>query len=272
MTVDNTDWVARAQKSAQTYLAKPNKITPPDYAQEIGDGDYHAIGAEFLELMVQYGGLKPTDAVLDIGCGLGRIAMPLAEYLDDIGQYTGFDISRSSIDWCCQNIAHSDPRFVFVHSDFYHPLYNSRGKLSMLNAPIPLEEQRFDFLVMASVFTHLSKSMIEWYFQEINRLMRSGGRLFATCFLVNAQASNDDFENCRYKFEMSVPGPIFKIKGDGQLTAVALDRQWFIDSAREIAGLDVKTIAPGNWADETIPSAASFQDIVVLTKPMQTAC
>ena len=48
----------------------------------VGDGDYRAIGLEYLGHYVTIGGLKPTDRVLDIGCGIGRMAVPLTQYLD----------------------------------------------------------------------------------------------------------------------------------------------------------------------------------------------
>jgi protein-L-isoaspartate O-methyltransferase len=45
----------------------------------VGDGDYRAIGAEYLGHFVRLGGLKPSDRVLDIGCGIGRMAVPLTQ-------------------------------------------------------------------------------------------------------------------------------------------------------------------------------------------------
>ena len=38
-------------------------------------------------------GLKPEHRVLDIGCGVGRVALPLTRYLTS-GTYDGFDIVK----------------------------------------------------------------------------------------------------------------------------------------------------------------------------------
>src|SRR5215212_241626 len=56
-----------------------NRFLPePDPASVfVGDGNYRAIGTEYLGHYVRIGGLKPTDRVLDIGCGIGRMAVPL---------------------------------------------------------------------------------------------------------------------------------------------------------------------------------------------------
>ncbi len=54
---------------------------PPAEKHFIGDGDFRAIGAEFLRHFVKLGELKPTDKVLEIGCGIGRMALPLTHYL-----------------------------------------------------------------------------------------------------------------------------------------------------------------------------------------------
>lgn len=58
----------------------------------VGDGDYRAIGLEYLGHFVHIGGLKPNHRVLDIGCGIGRMAVPLTQFLDPkTGTYEGVD-------------------------------------------------------------------------------------------------------------------------------------------------------------------------------------
>ena len=38
------------------------------------------------------GDLKPYHRILDIGCSVGRLAMPLRNYLNDKGSYVGLDV------------------------------------------------------------------------------------------------------------------------------------------------------------------------------------
>ncbi len=55
-----------------------------------GDTDaerYKYVGLEWLEFFIRYGRLSPSGCILDIGCGSGRMALPLSYYLSDEGTY-----------------------------------------------------------------------------------------------------------------------------------------------------------------------------------------
>jgi ubiquinone/menaquinone biosynthesis C-methylase UbiE len=76
-----------------------------------GDGAFEEIGNRFLDHFIKYGKLKRTDAVLDVGCGSGRMALPLTKYLADSARYEGFDIDKNCIQWCQENITTRYPNF-----------------------------------------------------------------------------------------------------------------------------------------------------------------
>src|SRR3546814_13028266 len=84
----------RLDRVVADYLASDDPV-PQGATHEIGDGDFRAIGAEFLRHFVELGGLTPEDDVLDIGCGFGRMALPLARYLPPPSRSVGFDIVRA---------------------------------------------------------------------------------------------------------------------------------------------------------------------------------
>lgn len=55
--------------------------------------------------------------MLDVGCGSGRMALPLTGYLNSEGRYAGFDISQKAIAWCQEHITSAHPNFQFEVSD-----------------------------------------------------------------------------------------------------------------------------------------------------------
>ena len=69
-------------------------IPPRRMSQYVGHGDFAAVGQEFLALMRTHAGLAPGDRVLDVGCGIGRMARVLTTVLRPPGTYDGFDVAR----------------------------------------------------------------------------------------------------------------------------------------------------------------------------------
>src|SRR5690606_29853764 len=129
----------RWQDHADAYLGSDDPL-PDAPNHEIGEGDFRAIGAEFLGHMVQLGGLRPNELVLDLGCGFGRMALPLARYLSLDAQYLGFDVVAEPVAWCQQHVASLHPGFEFRHVDLAHPLYNPKGRLQVEDLLLALPE------------------------------------------------------------------------------------------------------------------------------------
>src|SRR5437868_743353 len=98
---------------------------PPMRMRFVGMGDFVRVGEELVGLLTNVGGLAPDDRVLDIGCGVGRVAIPLTRFLSEQATYDGFDVVRAAVRWCARNITH--PRFRFKHADLYNSFYNRRG-------------------------------------------------------------------------------------------------------------------------------------------------
>ncbi len=58
------------------------EFVPPRHLQRlVGNGDFQQIGDNLLQLLIEYTDLQPSERVLDIGCGIGRVARPLTRYL-----------------------------------------------------------------------------------------------------------------------------------------------------------------------------------------------
>ena len=89
--------------------------------------DFESNAMEFMLYFRLLCDLKPTESILDIGCGCGMMALALTNYLQPTASYTGFDISKKAIQWCQKNISSRFPNFHFFHADIYNEHYNPGG-------------------------------------------------------------------------------------------------------------------------------------------------
>lgn len=171
----------------QYALRSPfHSAAPPAHSVFIGNGDFVEVGKMLLGHFVGEGGLKPTDKVLDVGCGMGRAALPMVDFLDakSGGSYDGFDIVWKGIEWC-QHKYKKYANFKFVHADVYNLHYNPQGKNQSSQYRFPYEDESFDFVLLTSVFTHMMPADVENYLKEISRVMKKGGTCFITFFVLN---------------------------------------------------------------------------------------
>ena len=156
---------------------------PPDDLRYVGGGDFQAVGEEFLGYFKE-AGLRPGDDVLDMGCGVGRIAVPLTGYLGRRSNYAGFDIEPRAIRWCAENVGPLHRRFKFTHANLYNKRYNPEATQKASEWRFPYEGDQFNFVVATSLFTHLLPQDMEHYLQEATRVIRDDGTLFLTFYLV----------------------------------------------------------------------------------------
>src|SRR5581483_5976294 len=78
---------ATALDARDAVLRRRHPLTPPRRLWFVGSGDFRTAGEENRELFVNLGGLRTNDDVLDVGSGVGRIAVGLTGWLQ--GRYEG---------------------------------------------------------------------------------------------------------------------------------------------------------------------------------------
>lgn len=145
-------------------------------------------GLAHIEKYQKYMGLFPEMTLLDLGCGIGRDAFQLLDYLKGPGKYMGVDVTRDSIVWCSKAITPGHPRFTFHHFDAYSELYNPFGSKTSMDFRLPAEDGTVDRIVLASVFTHLLEDEVLHYMREFRRVLKPDGRVYASFFLYTAEA------------------------------------------------------------------------------------
>lgn len=246
----------RVADAADRVLGRGDELTPPRRLDYVGDSDFRATGEEFLGHFRELAALQPSDRVLDIGCGIGRMARVLVPVLCPPGSYDGFDIVRTGISWCNQHYRDPPAPFRFQHADLYNAAYNPTGVEEASNYRFPYDEDSFDLVIATSVFTHLLAETADHYLAQTARVLAPGGRLFATWFLLSGE-------------HRLIPPPPFG-HHDATLpaafadpatpeTAVAYDEDWLRERLRA-HGLDLAAIHCGSWTGQP---GTSLQDIVV---------
>ena len=188
----------RALDARDRLTGRADPLIPPRRRQFVGRGDFAATGEEFLAHFLELAGLAPADRVLEVGCGIGRMARPLARFLDPAqGSYEGFDVDREGIGWCRRAYARRHPNFRFQVADLYNRRYHPGGQHSASEYRFPYDDASFDLVIATSVFTHLLEQEADHYLAETARVLAPGGRLFATFFVLDDDSRGGDLRGHR---------------------------------------------------------------------------
>lgn len=241
-------------------LRHGERLLPPRALRFVGRGEFTAIGEEYRQHFLAIGGLQPDERVLDIGCGVGRMALPLTGYLR--GSYEGFDIVPEGIHWCRRNVTPDHPAFRFHHVDLYNGTYNPAGRLRAETFRFPFAEEQFNFAFATSVFSHLQPPALENYLRETARVLDPGGRFLFTGFLLDGQS--------RDAIRREITTIRFRPFGENHWVAdpdvpenaVAQDRDYLVRQLEE-AGLRLVAVHEGSWRGQ---EGLSFQDLLLVAR------
>jgi SAM-dependent methyltransferase len=251
----------RALDATDRLTGRADPLVPPRRLQFVGRGDFAETGQEFLGHFLDLAELQPADRVLDVGCGIGRMARPLAGYLDPArGSYAGFDVDRQGIGWARRQYARRHPNFDFRVADLFNRRYHPGGAHSASDYRFPYDDASFDLVIATSVFTHLLEEEADHYLEQAARVLVPGGRLFATFFVLDA-ASRAHIAAGESGLPFLDAGEhVAVLSEDLPEEAVAYDAAW-IGERLAAHGLELRTSRPGTWSGR--PDGLSFQDIVV---------
>ena len=254
-----TSVTMRVADGADRFLGRHDPLVPPRRANFVGNTDFRDTGDQFLELFVKYAGLSKSDRVLDVGCGIGRMARPLTRVLSPpTGSYDGFDIVADAIAWCRESYRRTAVPFRFAHVDLHNPEYNPAGREPADQFTFPYADNSFDLTLATSVFTHLLAADAHHYLTEIARTLAAGGRFFSTWFIVDAEAESEHSAQPIINFHHAV-GDAIVADAEAPAAAVAYPQRW-LEKAFASAGMTLGPVIRGTWIGRAGPTT---QDIVI---------
>ncbi len=258
---------------ARTFLGEPVQFDcrgftiPLDLAEMTGgvDDTWEEIALAHLDYCRRWAPIGPDDAVLDIGCGIGRDAIYLAGLLSTRGRYVGMDIIEPSVTWCQRNITRRHPNFEFVLLDSRSEMYNPTGARSSLEVEFPLPAERFDLVFLHSVFTHMFADDIAHYLSEIARVLRPTGKVLASFFVFDdptLAAAQVGVGPLRFRHEVDDDCRINDPAHPEAAVAYTADA---IGNVAESSGLGVRGVHRGFWSGLD-PEAPNGQDVVIMER------
>jgi ubiquinone/menaquinone biosynthesis C-methylase UbiE len=120
-------------------------------------GEFEATGLLERQTLIHFG-LKRDHYLIDVGCGSGRLALPLTEYLT--GRYLGIDIMPELIQYARNLVPRPNWRFEVAEG-----------------LSIPEKDNCADAVCFFSVCTHLLHEQSYIYLQEAKRFAKPGGMI-----------------------------------------------------------------------------------------------
>jgi SAM-dependent methyltransferase len=157
-----SEGVARRTREANGLPLPPARLRAqagPRHADAnyfLESGEHHA---QLVRDLLQEGSssIEELDALLDWGCGCGRI---LRHWADLRGtRIVGCDVNPKMVDWCSANL------------DF------AEVALTGMTPPLPFADSTFDLVYAFSVFTHLPEGLQHEWMRESLRVLKPGGFL-----------------------------------------------------------------------------------------------
>lgn len=148
------------------HVLTEEQIAAGNHRKWIG-GHWDTHGLHQLEFLKSHG-LRPSDLMLDVGCGSLRAGRHLVDYLDP-GNYYGIDANRSVIQ-AGYDVELTDGQ-------------RERLPTSNLRATDRFDVDfgvLFDVALAQSVFTHVSLNNVRLCLYRVAKVMRPGGRFYVT--------------------------------------------------------------------------------------------
>ena len=250
---------------ADRWLGRHDPGLPPKAHMFTGAPmDFAASGRRTLETICSITGANPSSHILEVGCGIGRLAIAMPDFLGANGGYEGFDIVPEGIEWCKQHIVGPHDNIHFTLADVYNKEYNPKGSRQPSDYQFPYEDETFDVAVLISVFTHMLPTDVDRYVGEIARVLKKNGRICASYSIINPeslQLMTSGSGSVRFKYNL---GSYWISSKKVPELGVAYDERYLRGIYSKHGLSDPPDIYYGRWCGRS--TGLDIQDVVVATK------
>lgn len=142
----------------ETFVGGLLRQHPHSEAMELAvGGEYEGMGVLQKQLLVS-AGLRPEGSLIDVGCGSGRLAKQLRDYLN--GPYLGIDVVPALLDHARKEFG--KPHWRFEKAEGF---------------TLPADDSSADMVCFFSVFTHLRHEESFLYLRDTKRVLKPGGKV-----------------------------------------------------------------------------------------------
>ena len=121
----------------------------------------------FREKILSFAKLKPGEAVLDVGCGTGTVALLAKKKVGPQGRVEGIDAAAEMVARATTKARRSGLQVEFSNATAQE---------------LPFKDGEFDVVLSTLMFHHLPKKGREEFAREAVRVLRPGGRLVVVDF------------------------------------------------------------------------------------------
>ncbi len=259
------EWADRPK----AWLSPEEDALVPPRELWIGPGDsiqhYYRWIWEYLAYLTLLCDLRRESAVLELGCGHGRTARGLLEYLRSPGRYCGLDVDQRRLDDARERIQRRYPNFEFHWADVRSAHYNPAGAAAAAEFVFPFADGAFDVVYAASLFTHLLPDETRNYFRQARRVLRPGGWALFSVFVLDHYRGAGSTVSPLYEFHLELEPGVAARDPEHLDALVGYSQAWLAQCAEE-AGLRVERLLPGLWS-ESPGFAVNEHDLLLLSRP-----
>jgi SAM-dependent methyltransferase len=224
------------------------------------------VSGEQLANLQHFTPIESDHHLLEVGCGVGKLAIPIAKMLSPQGHYCGVDVIGGSIEWCQKNVTPRHPNAEFIHIDAASPMYNPAGTSNPTETKLPIADGSVDRIVLYSVFTHLFEPDIRNYFAEF-RLLKPTGTVLATWLMIDDAAlasvrSKPSVFATRFTFPYRISMGCYVNDINAPYGAVGYAMPCIAQMAAD-SGLYVASVRRGYWSGHYRDEGQGGQDTLV---------